>query len=101
MPWKSKYKYSNDKGVVGHVEYSERQNIYFVRNYQGFRCPINQDVAKNIREAEKKLVPNHRPALFPEKEIEAHSISLPKELWTKLRKPYSVAIAELIDGKES
>jgi hypothetical protein len=100
MSWKSKYKYSNDKGIVGNIEYSESQCVYYIRNSHGFLCPINQDMAKKIRETEERLAPNHRPALFPNAAIEAHSISLPKELWTKLRKPYSCAIAELIYDKK-
>jgi hypothetical protein len=96
--WKSKNKYRLN-GVYGHVV--ELEVCYAIESpiHTGGYFMIELEKGIEIRNAEGSLLTQGRPKLF-NAPTKMYGITLPEHLWRKIKKPYSVALAELLEGKK-
>lgn len=102
--WESKYNYRM-KGVVGKVVFTERTNVYMLKDRLGYLYPVPHEKGETIRAGENLRMARGRPALFEDKPASSKSITLPEEYWAAMKEPYSMSIAEAvkrvyIDGKD-
>lgn len=95
--WKSKFKYTLN-GATNYLEFSQRSQIYFLKNKKGGIHPVDKEMGDSLRRCEIAHTTIGRPTLFPACDVDARSITLPKKYWEKLTEPYSKAIANLIEG---
>ena len=90
--WKSKfmYRYENEFGVI-----REKADQYFIGG-----LTVDTSWAEKIRSAEAARGKKGRPTLYPLQVCKTYGITLPIRFWNKIEKPYSKAIAGMIEGKK-
>jgi hypothetical protein len=93
--WESRHKYQIN-GAIGHVSYRDRSKVFVLTNKDGVLFPVSLEKGKDIQTLERSMPETGRPCLFPGKEVESRSITLPAEYWHKMKEPYSIAIGAAV-----
>ena len=93
--WESRHKYKIN-GAIGRVSYRDRSKIFVLTNKDGVLFPVPIEKGTAIQALEGSMPETGRPCLFPGKDVESRSITLPAEYWRKMKEPYSIAIGAAV-----
>lgn len=89
--WKSKQKVAGKANRIGHLVLTS-ENKYRIIFPDGTSEIYPEYLGKIFQKREQSIKDVGRPELFNGAEVEAHTITMPKDIWKKLKQPFSMDI---------